>query len=56
MRIYDRATDHQQLKQEYDIVKGLRKLSGFGWNEAKMTVTASNDVWTDYCAVSTAAI
>ena len=56
MCMYDHTTDHQQLKQEYNIVKGLCKLSGFGWNEAKMTVTASNDVWTDYCTVSTAAI
>ncbi|KAH9013586.1 hypothetical protein EDB84DRAFT_1568586 [Lactarius hengduanensis] len=39
----------QKLKQEYDTVKELRKLSGFGWDPAKKCVTASLDVWTDYC-------
>ncbi|KAI9429510.1 hypothetical protein H4582DRAFT_2089058 [Lactarius indigo] len=39
----------QKLKQEYDTVKELRKLSGFGWDPVKKCVTASLDVWTEYC-------
>lgn len=41
-----------QLKQEYDTVKELRKVSGFGWDPVKNCVTAALDVWTEYCKVS----
>ncbi|KAH9008954.1 hypothetical protein EDB84DRAFT_1571646 [Lactarius hengduanensis] len=40
---------YPQLKQEYDTVKELRKLSGFGWDPTKKSVTASLDVWSEYC-------
>ena len=43
----------QQLKQEYDTIKELCKLSGFGWDDAKMCVTAPHNVWAEYCKVST---
>ncbi|KAI9431664.1 Myb/SANT-like DNA-binding domain-containing protein [Lactarius indigo] len=38
----------QRLKQEYDIVKELRGLSGFGWDPNLNTVTAESDVWDAY--------
>ncbi|KAI9441114.1 Myb/SANT-like DNA-binding domain-containing protein [Lactarius psammicola] len=41
----------QHLKQEFDIVKKLRGLSGFGWDDAQQMVTASDEVWEDYLKV-----
>ena len=41
-----------QMKGDYKIVKALRELSGFGWDEVKKLVTASDSVWDDYLAVS----
>ena len=40
-----------ELKQEFDIVKKLRGLSGFGWDDADQKVIASDDVWEDYLKV-----
>ncbi|TFK78308.1 hypothetical protein K466DRAFT_607113 [Polyporus arcularius HHB13444] len=36
------------LKKEYFIVKALRELSGFGWDEERSLVTAPDDVWDKY--------
>jgi hypothetical protein len=44
---------HTQFKQEYDVVKELRGLSGFGWDPCLCTVTAERDVWDAYIKVST---
>ena len=33
------------LKKDYQIVKELRNLSGFGWNDEKQVIAASQDVW-----------
>lgn len=41
-----------QFKEEYKIVKVLREQSGFGWDEATQLVTAPEDVWEAYLAVS----
>ncbi|KAH8993776.1 Myb/SANT-like DNA-binding domain-containing protein [Lactarius akahatsu] len=38
----------QRLKQEYDVMKEIRGLSGFGWDPILNTVTAENDVWDAY--------
>ncbi|KAH9022583.1 hypothetical protein EDB85DRAFT_2151721 [Lactarius pseudohatsudake] len=38
----------QRLKQEYDVVKEIRGLSGFGWDLIQNTVTAENNVWDAY--------
>ncbi|KAH9059520.1 Myb/SANT-like DNA-binding domain-containing protein [Lactarius vividus] len=38
----------QRIKQEFETVKELRGLSGFGWDDAKKTVTATDDVWEAY--------
>ncbi|KAH9014105.1 hypothetical protein EDB85DRAFT_1899347 [Lactarius pseudohatsudake] len=40
----------QQIKQEFETVKELRGLSGFGWDDAKKAVTATDDVWEAYLA------
>ncbi|KAF8576535.1 hypothetical protein K439DRAFT_1622777 [Ramaria rubella] len=37
--------DFAQLKGEYKIVRILRRLSGFGWDERKQCVTAPLEVW-----------
>ena len=48
------ATDTcPQIKQEYDAVKELRGLSGFGWDPQLCTVTAEHDVWDAYIKVNT---
>jgi len=41
-----------QLKEHFLIVQTLRGLSGFGWDDAKHMVTAPDDVWDQYLAVS----
>ena|ERR1700761_3789049 len=41
-----------QLKQEYECVKELRGLSGFGWDPQLCTVTADQDVWDAYIKVN----
>ena len=41
-----------QLRKKYEIVKRLKDQSGFGWDEARQTVTASNEVWDAYLVVS----
>ena len=47
------ATDkNAQIKQEYDTVKELRGLSGFGWDPQLCTVTAEMEVWDAYIKVS----
>ena len=33
------------------MVKKLRDLSGFGWDEERKVVTAADDVWDKYIAV-----
>ncbi|KAH9037596.1 Myb/SANT-like DNA-binding domain-containing protein [Lactarius pseudohatsudake] len=38
----------QRLKQEYDVVKEIRGLSGFGWDPSLNTVTAESTVWDAY--------
>ncbi|KAH9021386.1 Myb/SANT-like DNA-binding domain-containing protein [Lactarius pseudohatsudake] len=38
----------QRLKQEYDVVKQIRGLSGFGWDPSLNTVTAESTVWDAY--------
>jgi Myb/SANT-like DNA-binding domain len=48
---FNRQLTVNQLKEafnnlkEYQVVKGLRNLSGFGWDEEKSRVTAEPDVW-----------
>lgn len=42
----------RQLKKEYLIVKALRHLSGFGWDETEQMVTAPEEVWAAYLEVS----
>lgn len=41
-----------QLKQEFDIIKELRSLSGFGWDDERKVVTAEASVWDAYIEVS----
>ena len=36
------------LKKDYDAVKKMRDLSGFGWDEAKQMVKAKPEVWGPY--------
>ena len=43
-----------QLKQEYEYVKELWGLSGFGWDPQLCTVTADQDVWDAYIKVNAA--
>ncbi|KAF6764367.1 hypothetical protein DFP72DRAFT_1059353 [Ephemerocybe angulata] len=38
------------LKAEYNTVKTLRDMSGFGWDNEKQIVTASDDVWDRWIA------
>ncbi|KAH9040660.1 hypothetical protein EDB85DRAFT_1924505 [Lactarius pseudohatsudake] len=40
----------QRLKQEYEVIKELRGLSGFGWDDTKKLVTATAEVWDAYLA------
>jgi len=40
-----------QLKGEYKVVKTLRGLSGFGWDEGNQMVTAPMAVWAAYVKV-----
>jgi hypothetical protein len=40
-----------KLKQEFDVMKKLRGLSGFGWDDAEQRVTALDNVWDDYIKV-----
>ncbi|KAH9012949.1 hypothetical protein EDB83DRAFT_2233518 [Lactarius deliciosus] len=46
----------QQLKQEYEVIKELRGLSGFGWDDTKKLVTATAEVWDAYLANSPAKV
>jgi hypothetical protein len=41
-----------QLKENFLVVQTLRGLSGFGWDDATHMVTAPDDVWEHYLAVS----
>ena len=41
-----------QLKQEFDMVKELHGLLGFGWDDGHKVVTAPADVWEAYLEVS----
>jgi hypothetical protein len=50
--IFSLSDQIDQLKQEFDIVKQLRGLSGFGWDDDKKLVTAMADVWERYLEVS----
>jgi hypothetical protein len=36
------------LKKDYQMVKELRNLSGFGWDDSSQLVTAAPDVWDMY--------
>ncbi|KDQ18865.1 hypothetical protein BOTBODRAFT_82563, partial [Botryobasidium botryosum FD-172 SS1] len=38
----------QRLKGLYKIVKGLRDVSGFGWDDATQMVQAADEVWDRY--------
>jgi uncharacterized protein YktA (UPF0223 family) len=38
----------QELKSDYGIIKTLKELSGFGWDDRNKIVTAPNDVWEAY--------
>ena len=40
-----------QLKREYDLIKGLRNLSGVGWDDATKKVKANLSVWIEYIKV-----
>ncbi|KAH9042420.1 hypothetical protein EDB84DRAFT_1559391 [Lactarius hengduanensis] len=40
----------QWIKQEFETVKELRGLLGFGWEDAKKTVMATDKVWEAYLA------
>jgi hypothetical protein len=40
------------MKADYKHVKLLREKSGFGWDEAKQQVTATDDVWEPVLKVS----
>ncbi|KAG6913844.1 hypothetical protein DXG01_003961, partial [Tephrocybe rancida] len=42
-------TQWGRFKEEYKIVKELKSLSSFGWDEDKKVVTAEKDVWERYC-------
>ena len=41
-----------QLKANCLVVQKLRELSGFGWDESKNIVVATDKVWDDYLEVS----
>src|SRR5882672_9580423 len=45
-----------QLKGEYKVVKTLRGLSGFGWDEGDQMVTAPLAVWDSYVKVVSRAL
>ena len=45
-------THYLLLKSEYKLVKTLRGLSSFGWDEGNQMVTAPLSVWQKYIAVS----
>ena len=49
---YMRAQGYTQLKQTFDIVKGIKTQSGWGWNEIKNVTRVSDDVWDNYVKVS----
>jgi hypothetical protein len=51
-----RVSDTLQLKKEYDIVKELRNLSGFGWDDAMKHVKVLPAVWDEYLKVRLAHI
>ncbi|KAH9022524.1 hypothetical protein EDB83DRAFT_2320280 [Lactarius deliciosus] len=38
----------KKIKQEFETMKELRGLSGFGWDDVKNTVTATDEVWEAY--------
>ncbi|KAH9052000.1 hypothetical protein EDB83DRAFT_2316626 [Lactarius deliciosus] len=40
----------KKIKQEFETMKELRGLSGFGWDDVKNTVTATDEVWEAYLA------
>ena len=44
-------THYIKLKSEYNEVKKLRALSGFGWDSERQIVTAPVDVWNEYVKV-----
>ena len=46
-----RALNILQLKREYDLIKGLRNLSGVGWDDATKKVKANLSVWIEYIKV-----
>ena len=39
-----------ELKADYNLVKTLQDLSGFGWDDRNKVVTASTSVWDSYIA------
>ena len=46
------ASQQSQIKGSYLMVKELRGLSGFGWDEDRKVVVASDEVWDEYIKVS----
>jgi Myb/SANT-like DNA-binding domain len=40
-----------QLKADYIIVKGLRDLSGWGWDDINNHIVVEDDVWDAYVKV-----
>lgn len=41
-------TRWDKIKADYKIVKFIRELSGFGWDEEKHLATAEQDVWESF--------
>ncbi|CAN6448108.1 unnamed protein product [Victoria cruziana] len=39
---------YRRLKTQYRMIKALRNLNGFGWDDELKVVTASEDVWEQY--------
>jgi hypothetical protein len=43
---------NQSLKRNYDTFVACKDASGFGWDKTSCEVTAADDVWERYVAVS----
>ena len=46
-----RTQGYTQLKQVYDIVKGIKTQSGWGWNHIKNVTKVEDHVWDKYVKV-----
>jgi hypothetical protein len=40
-----------QFKADYTIVKGLRDLSGWGWDDVNNHIVVKDDIWNTYVKV-----